>query len=97
MNTIEVCTEVERQFEDGEWGCVEVVLTVRIDRYFVVKGNSRADNPDDFYGYDEIDYTIMSCKEDAHEGKEIPYTENDHDDEKIKEAIRDQESDDGDY
>jgi len=35
---------------------------IKVDRLFTQKPNSRADNPDDYYGYTEIDFTVCDRK-----------------------------------
>lgn len=40
---------------DGE----DITILVRVDYYSVVRPNSRADNPDDYHGYVELDYTVL--------------------------------------
>lgn len=32
---------------------------IRIDDCIVVKGNRSADNPDDYYGYNEVSFTVF--------------------------------------
>ena len=51
MPTIDVYLSI-----DGE----DVKAVVQIDRYVTVRPNSRADNPDDYYGYTECDFTVIS-------------------------------------
>jgi len=36
-------------------------LSIEVTSYIEVQGNTRADNPDDFYGYYEIEYDIKSA------------------------------------
>ena len=32
---------------------------IRVDECIVVKGKSSADNPDDYYGYNEVSFTVF--------------------------------------
>ena len=37
----------------------DYVVDVEITEFYVAKPNINADNPDDFYGYEEIDFDIL--------------------------------------
>lgn len=52
---------------DGE----DITILVRIDYYKKVKADSRADNPDDYYGYTEVDYTVLKIIKDETD-EELP-------------------------
>jgi hypothetical protein len=87
--------------EEGEYD-EEVVLVVRVDYYLNVKGDSSTWASDmDFYGYEEMDYTIIDVfVDDGKFGTSVPFTDDMFQDdanvERIEEAIR-EANDDGDY
>ena len=56
-----------------------------MDYIHVQKPNSMADNPDDFYGYSEVDFTVCDRR-----GRPAPWLErkmSDKDTQRIKEEI----------
>lgn len=65
---------------------------VHVDYCLVVKGNSRADNPDDYYGYTEVEFTVLDRR-----GREAPWLEkklSDEDTHRIKNEILENRNDD---
>lgn len=42
----------------------DIEILVRVDHYYSVPGtyNRQAETPDEYYGYEEIDYTVISVK-----------------------------------
>ena len=57
---------------DGE----DITILVRVDYYKEVKPNSNADNPDDYYGYTDVDYTVMKItKVDCETNEEVELDE----------------------
>lgn len=67
----------------------DITILVRIDGYNVVKPNSRADNPDDFYGYEEMDYTVLQVTN-METGEELDIKLDKDDEALIEDAIRGQ-------
>ena len=43
---------------------------IEVDRVFVQKPNSMADNPDDYYGYSEVEFTVCDRR-----GRPAPWLE----------------------
>jgi hypothetical protein len=84
--------------KDGIECDTDVVLLVRIDGYQCVKGSHSRNAPSDmdYYGYEEIDYTIVKAfLDDGHWDIEVPYKEDKSHDEKIKQAIREEVEEEG--
>lgn len=94
MNTVEVCTSMLRTDAAGEYD-EDVVLVVSIDYYNYVKGSYSYNAPSDldYYGYEEIDYTVVEVYVDN--GKmdtKVPFDpevfNNENDIERIESIIR---------
>lgn len=90
-NTVEVCWTVE----EGDI-YEEVVVVVSIDYYLLVKGDSRADNPDDYYGYEECDTSIVDVyvdngKMDTKLAYKESWFQNEKFEEKVLEAVREKD------
>ena len=61
---------------------------IEVDRVFVQKPNSMADNPDDYYGYSEVEFTVCDRR-----GRPAPWLERkltDNDTDRIKTEILEQ-------
>lgn len=39
----------------------EYLFTIEVDYFHSQKADFRADNPDDYFGYNELEYTVLGC------------------------------------
>jgi len=87
-NEIEVHSSMVLDDADGIECDTDVTFTVRIDHYTCVKGDSTTwDSDADYYGYEEIDFTVVACHECETDKPVFPFVVSKKDEKKIKEAI----------